>query len=306
MPLHPQSKQFLEELARLDTPAWNEMSPTEARDIFSSRSEWFGQGPELHDVRDMNTPMGHPIRIYRGTAETDVPVMMYFHGGGWVFGDLDSHDAVCRNLAKESGLCVISVDYRRAPEFRYPTALDDCYDAVRFVVNDCELFGVNPAKILVAGDSAGGNLALATSLKAMREDGPQISGQLLLYPVLNRDFETESYKQYATGFGLTLETMQWFWDCYLSEMETDLFAAPLLADSFAGLRSTHVVLAECDVLFSEGEELIKRLHSDGVATTHQIYDGLLHGFMHFLGRFDAGLAAIKDVAAIAQRMVTSG
>ena len=306
MPLHLQSKQFLEELARLDTPPWNEMSPTEARAIFSSRSEWFGNGPELHDVRDVTTPTGIPMRVYRGADRAVLPAIVYFHGGGWVFGDLDSHDALCRHLANETGFCVISVDYRCAPEFRYPTALDDCYDCVRFIVSECELFGVNPDRILVAGDSAGGNLALTTCLKAKTESGPKIVGQLLLYPVLNKDFETDSYEKYANGFGLTLETMQWFWDCYLGEQEPDVLSAPLLADSFAGLPLTHVVLAEYDVLFSEGEELIKRLHGDGVATTHQIYDGVLHGFMHFLGRFDVGSDAIKDIAAVANRMVSSG
>ena len=191
------------------------MLPNEARTIFSSRTEWFGDGPEVWNVENSETPAGVPIRIYRTTDARKLPAIVYFHGGGWVFGDLDSHDALCRHLAKETEFCVVSVDYRRAPEFQFPIALDDCYETVRYVTSEFASIGIDPMNILVAGDSAGGNLALTSCLKAKVDDGPKIAGQLLLYPVLNNDFETVSYEKYATGFGLTRETMQWFWDCYL-------------------------------------------------------------------------------------------
>ena len=184
-------------------------------------------------------------RIFTPAAAGPFPAVMYFHGGGWVLGDLDTHDTLCRRLANQSQFVVVSVDYRRAPEHKHPVPLDDCFAATRYVVNNAEKLQVDPQRLAVAGDSAGGNLAAAVALMARDQGGPKVSFQLLIYPVLQPNFETQSYLDCAEGFGLTRETMIWFWQQYLAR-ESDgqqPYAAPLVADDLRGLPPAHVITA---------------------------------------------------------------
>lgn len=295
MPLHPQSKAFLAAVAAAGAPGWSQMPLDEARATFN-KIEAFGVGPELHRIQDA-TADGIPVRIYQPEAEVAQTTVMYFHGGGWVLGNVQTHDAMCRTIAAETGFSVVSVDYRCAPEHRYPAAMDDSFAATQFVASSGDKLGVDSTNIILAGDSAGGNLAAAVAIRAGQADF-SIKGQVLLYPVVSPTFTTDSYNQLANDHGLTRATMMWFWDQYLGKKTPDSLADLLLNDSFAGLPSTHVVIAEYDVLRSECETLVERLKADGVPTTSRQYDGMLHGFVHFSEAFDDGRSAIRDVASV--------
>ena len=301
MPLHPQAQAFVDAIAQQDSPGWRDLPPNTAREVFSSWTDLYGEGPDVARVENISLD-GIAARIYQADPSQVVPVVMYFHGGGWVLGDLDSHDTLCRILAAESNCAIISVDYRRAPEHKYPAAFDDSIAATKFVANQGTDLGVDSKRIIVAGDSAGGNLALAVALRARDADGPTLSGQLLIYPVLSTDFESPTYRDLAEGYGLTRDSMKWFWECYLGDKQPDLYAEPPLADSMRGLPKTHVITAEYDVLRSEGEALVARLKADGIPTSHQQYDGMLHGFVHFSAAFDNGRAAVSDCARVLKEL----
>lgn len=305
MPLHPRAKLFVEQLAQQDRPGWHEMPISESRQIFSNLKGTFGRGPDLHRVEDRSLD-GVPVRIYRPISDAASPVIMFFHGGGFVIGDLDTHDAVCRRLASESGCVVIAVDYRLAPEHPFPAAIDDCFTATSYVAKHATELSVEAERMIVCGDSAGGNLATTVALRARDAGGPMLCGQVLIYPVINPDYETGSYRLFATGHGLTLETMKWFWEQYMQGVEaTDCdraWAIPTLG-KLAGLPPAHVVVAEYDVLRDEGLAYAKQLADAGVSTTTQQYDGMLHGFVHFAGFFEDGVTATQDVAQVIQDMV---
>lgn len=297
MPLHPQSQKFLAAAAARNARGWNQMPLADARLIFDNL-EAFGEGPQLQSVADFTTDTGLPIRVYQPSdPESSTATVVYFHGGGWVLGNIQSHDSVCRTLAAESQCSVVSVEYRCAPEHRYPTALHDCLDATKFVAERPTDIGLTDRPIVIAGDSAGGNLACGVSMMA-RTTTLSLAGQVLIYPVVATDFNTGSYRQYGEDHGLTREVMQWFWSQYLGEQSPDGLADLLKADSFANLPATHIITAECDVLRSEGEQLVQRLRDDGVVVSFKQYDGMLHGFVHFLKVFDAGREAIADIGAV--------
>ena len=304
MPLHPQSQSFLDAVAAKNAPAWSDMPIAQGREVFSGLTDLFGTGPELRRVEDVSTDSGVPLRIYQADTTRPRPVVMFFHGGGWVLGDIETHDTLCRHLAAESGLAIVSVDYRRAPEHPYPAAFDDCFAATQFVAEHSDQLGVAARKLAVAGDSAGGNLAAAVALKSRDADGPPIQGQLLIYPVLNREFDGRSYVQFAEGFGLSRAVMMWFWEQYLGANVLDAYASPVLAESLVGLPQTHVITAEYDVLRDEGKAFAELLTAAGVATNHRCYDGMLHAFMHFTGAIEAGREAISDAAEVLRGFVS--
>lgn len=300
--LHPQAQEFVERLAADPPRGWHQMPLAEAREAF----ETFGDEPmsgekvPLAQIHDRTIGEGIRIRVYRPSDQKQLRPIVYFHGGGWVLGSLETHDALCRFLAVESRAVVISVDYRLSPECPFPEPLDDCYEALTYVAENAEELGVDRDRIVVAGDSAGGNLALAVAIRARDEQGPRITQQLLMYPVVSPVFSTKSYSEFASGFGLTRDAMMFFWESYVGR---DFADAPVLADlakieSYAGLPSTHVVVASHDVLRDEGLALVDRLKADGVSTTCKTYAGMLHGFVHFVGLFDDGRAAIRDIGAI--------
>ncbi|MEP3479654.1 MAG: alpha/beta hydrolase [Fuerstiella sp.] len=302
MPLHSQSVQFLAAAAAKNSPGWNELPLDDARSIFDGMTDAFGVGPELDRVEDLVTPDSLPLRLYQKSAEAVCPVVMFFHGGGFVLGSIESHDTLCRRLAFESGLTIVSVDYRLAPEHVFPAAFDDCYRATEFVVGNAVELQVDGSRIVVAGDSAGGGLAAAVSLKASEIGQLSICGQVLIYPVLDHNFKTRSYSEFSTDFGLTRGTMMWFWNCYLHGKQqgqvanVEPYAAVLQSDSFESLPQTYIQLAEYDVLYDEGKEFARRLEDDGVPVTVQQFDGMLHGFVHFSEPFDDSKRAIREAA----------
>lgn len=295
MTLHPQSKAFLSLSADSARPPWYEMSLEDARRTFDQFEPLLGPSPELVRVEDHELESGICVRLYANTEEPG-PVVMYFHGGGWVLGNIQSHDALCRRLALESDCTVVSVDYRLSPESPFPGPVNDCYDATCWVVKNSSQLGVDATRLAVAGDSAGGQLSAAVCLKSRDESGPAISLQALLYPVVEPDFETQSYRDFADGYGLTRETMRWFWAQFLGDQAPTRLAAPLRAESLSGLPPAIVLTAEYDVLRDEGISLAQRFEADDVDIKQLACDGMLHGFIHFAGFFETGIQAGTAIA----------
>ena len=305
MTLHPQSQEFLDSIAAANRPAWSELPPNTSRKMFGELTRSLGKGPEIQRVRDVTSDEGVAMRIYQTDTSRAQPVTMYFHGGGWVLGDLETHDSLCRQLAQKADCAVVAVDYRRSPEHRYPVALDDCYSATKWIAQRSDEFGLDGTRLIVAGDSVGGNLSATVALKARDVSGPKLLAQVLIYPVIARVFDTESYTQYAEGYGLTREVMRWFWDQYLGTDEPDTYAMPSLAGSLEGLPPAHVVTAQYDVLCTEGEEYAAMLQRAGVATSVRRYDGMLHGFVHYATIFDVGRQAITDLGEVLRAFFAS-
>jgi acetyl esterase len=260
-------------------------------DVVASVKDYLIPGPR-GDLR---------IRVYRPVGPAPaagLPVTVYFHGGGWVVCNLDSHDDICRQICKRAHTVVVSVDYRLAPEHKFPAAPDDCYAATCWVAQHASLFGGDPARLVVAGDSAGGNLAAVVSLRARDESGPAIKAQVLLYPVTDHvSVMRKSYEERATGYGLTREAMQWFWGHYLAKPEDGAHphASPLRAKSLAGLPPAYVVTAEYDPLRDEGEAYAKALETAKVPTQLIRYPDLNHGFLFWVG-FIGSVTVAMDAA----------
>lgn len=256
-----------------------------------------------------------PVSSSRSSIETGdrtrplLPVVVFFHGGGWVLGSVGSHDAMCRRLCNESGCIFVSVEYRLAPEHKFPAAVDDCLAATEWVARDAAAFGGDPARIAVCGDSAGGNLAAVISLLARDRGGPAIACQALIYPITDYLPDTDSYRRNGEGYFLTGMTIQWFWDHYLNEpAERKLWtAAPLQAHDLSSLPETILLVAEFDPLLDEGLAYADRLERAGVGVERMICEGQIHGFVRRLDTFDqAGAAANALGQALRRRLLTGG
>lgn len=305
MTLHPQSQAFLEMIRAAAAPTWPEMPIEKARETFASLGV-FGEAPSVPRVEDRDVA-GVPIRIYHAHESEPREVILYFHGGGWVLGDIETHDALCRRLVMASGASVINVEYRAAPEHRFPAAALDGFAVCRAVAEDSGSFGVRD-RIVVAGDSAGGNIAIAVAMMVRDQGLPEplsLCGQALIYPVLDATMSSDSYHRYADGFGLTKATMAWFWEMYTGEDKDGLRQDPLASPSVAelsGLPMTHVLTAEYDVLRDEGVAMVRRLQDAGVATTHHDQPGMLHGFIHFAALFDDAHAATVAIGKRCREM----
>lgn len=242
--------------------------------------------PQVASSHDLLLPLDGreiPARLYLpvGAEGSTPPLTVYFHGGGWVVGTLETHDATCRALVKASGCAFLSVGYRLAPEHIFPAPLDDCVDAVRYAAENAGKLGIDASRLAVAGDSAGGNLAAAVAIRLRDEGGPALRHQLLLYPVADRDFTRQSYVSHGTGeYFLDTQTMQYFWDAYLPKGQPDGGLALLVhAPDLSGLPSTTLLAAEFDPLSDEGMEFAARLKKAGnIIEAHNV-PGMIHGFI---------------------------
>jgi acetyl esterase len=302
MPLHPQARKLLDAMAALGAPPLSSVDAATARKMMEAAPRPPGAAMHINDTRLIPGPAGDiPVRVYTpyGVAgRGPVPVIVYFHGGGWVIGSLASHDGTCRNLAQASGCIVVAVDYRLAPETRYPGAVEDAVAATRWVAEHARSFGGDPARLAVAGDSAGGNLAAVVALVAKAEGGPAIGFQALVYPVTDFNFDTPSYSENAEGYLLSKASMEWFWGHYLGEDTSrglEPHASPLRAESLEGLPPALVITAEFDPLRDEGNAYARRLADAGVPVEHKEWPGQIHGFFGNPA-LDDGQLAIEHVA----------
>jgi acetyl esterase len=309
MPLDPQAQQIVDAVAALGLPPVEESTPDEARESMRTRTAALGPFDEVAAVADHRVPVDAgeiTVRVYSPGGRGPHPAVIFYHGGGWVIGDLYTHDGICRSLTNAAGCVVASVDYRLAPEFRYPVAVDDSSAALRWVVASASQLGIDPRRVAVGGDSAGGNLATVVALMARDRGGPALVYQVLIYPVTNYDFATPSYRENATGYMLTTEAMRWFWRHYLAREEQgkEPYASPLLAPSLAGLPPALVITAECDPLRDEGETYAARLRDAGVPVTLTRYTGMFHGFFRMTRILDKAKAALDEVAGSLRKAFT--
>ena len=288
-------------------PAYETLTPAEAREYYrQARLVTNPEPPLLKSVEPLaiTAPGGTiPARIYRPRALRQSsglsPCLVFFHGGGWVIGDLDTHDVVCRKLADEGQLVVISVDYRRAPEHKFPAAVDDAIAATAWVAAHADQLGIDTARLIVGGDSAGGNLAAVVAIAARDGDGPAISGQVLIYPATDFAMTHPSHREPETSILLTHSVIRWFADHYLNDISDieNWRASPARAKTLAGLPPAYVVTAGADPLRDEGEEYAKRLTDAGVAVTYQTFPGQFHGFFTMGKLLDQANVAACDIGA---------
>ncbi len=301
MPLDPEAKAILDALSGGEEVDPFSLPHTVIREGFAAMSS-SAEGPEVSTVemREVDGPAGKiPVRIYTPAGKAPRPGIVFFHGGGFVVCDLDSHDATCRELANGADCVVVSVDYRLAPEAKFPAAPEDCYAATQWVSREAEQLGIDPARIAVAGDSAGGNLAAVVAMMSRDRGGPPLVHQLLIYPVTDNRFDTTSYKDNGSGYFLSANMMRWFWHHYLdSEADGDNpLASPLRARDLSGLPSATVLTAEYDPLRDEGRAYAKRLQEAGVATAHTNYPGVFHGFIGMTEQIPRARQAVEEACA---------
>ena len=303
MPLHQECRQVLDLLESLGAPDFSEVGVAEARD-FSLAPPPAAPTPVAEVTeRTLSTPHAEvPVRIYRPKRKDGGGVLVYFHGGGWVIGGLDSHDESCRMLCAGADVLVVAVDYRLAPETRYPGAVMDCYNATAWVSEHAAELGADAARLAVGGDSAGGNLAAATALMARDQGGPDIAFQLLVYPVTDADFDRPSYLDNAEGYLLTRRGMQWFWDHYVPDaaQRAEPYASPLKGN-LVGLPPALVQVAEFDPLRDEGVAYAKALKAAGVKVQFNHYHGMIHGFFGMQEAITAGREAMQEACQALRR-----
>ena len=299
MPLGQQEQAFIDQLAAAGGRGFHEMEVAEARQAILQLFQVENPEPVAKvEDRTIPTPNGDlPIRLYTPEGDGPLPVLVFFHGGGWVVGNLESHDATCRALANAAGCITLAVDYRLAPEHKFPAAPEDCYEATKWAVLNAAALGGDPQRVAVGGDSAGGNLAAAVALMAGDRGAPSLAYQLLLYPVTNHSFDTESCKQNGEDYLLTKDSMVWFWDHYLENDEAGNapYASPLQAKYVNSPPPGLVITAEFDPLRDEGEAYGKRLQDAGADIKISRYDGTIHGFFSFF-HLDAQKKALAEVA----------
>ena len=285
--LDPNVQAFLDALAAQGLPQVNEVPVEVARKVLRDAQVINVAKPSV-DIQDLAIPFGPksalPIRIVRphGIAEP-LPAVMYFHGGGWVLGDRDTHDRLIREIAVGAHAAVVFVDYTRSPEARYPAAIEESYAAIKWVSQNAATIRVDASRLAVAGDSSGANMATAAALLVKERGGPKIGFQTLFYPATDAGFDTASCRQFETGYFLTLDGLKWFWDQYAPDMtvRNQPTASPLRAsvEQLRGLPPALVVTAECDVLRDEGEAYARKLIQAGVSVTATRYLGTIHGFV---------------------------
>jgi acetyl esterase len=287
-------------------PAYETLPVQEARDSWiQARFVMNPDPPELQSAGPLDIPAPHgsiPARIYTPKAlrkkDGLAPCLVFFHGGGWVIGNIETHDVVCRKLAHEGELIVISVDYRLAPEHRFPAAVDDALTATRWISANARKLGIDAARLIVGGDSAGGNLAAVAAIDARDHGGPAIAGQILVYPVTDSARSHPSHREPETSVLLSHSVMDWFWDHYLGGADgSDWRASPARIQSLANLPPAYVITAGADPLRDEGAEYAARLKQAGIAVTYRHFPGQFHGFFTMGRLLNQANVAVTEIAA---------
>ena len=305
MPLDPQVKALLDMTKGL--LSFSELSPDAARKQSSEmRALRNAQPPAVANVEDRRIPgpIGSiPVRIYTPAGKGPFPVLVYYHGGGFVIGDLESHDGVCRQLTNGAGCVTVAVDYRLAPEAKFPAAVDDCYAATRWVSEHAAQLNADPNRLAVGGDSAGGNLAAVISTMARDQKTPKIEFQLLIYPATDITCAAPSHKT-NTEYILTPADIRWFMGHYLrsDDDRRNPLASPLFTASFKGLPPALIITAEFDPLRDEGEDYGRKLREAGVPVQVSRYEGMVHGFISMSDMIDKGKAGIAEAAAALKKV----
>jgi len=300
MPVHPQVAQYLEEISKIELPPFDEMTPEFMRSTLTP-------SPDPHipssKIENRSIPVNGteiPIRIYTPPEtqikkKEELPALVFFHGGGWVIGTLDAYDGVCQDLAGTASCKVISVDYRMAPEFPYPVPFEDSYLATEWISEHASELGIDRLQIAVGGDSAGGNLATAVALKARQSESLNLVYQLLVYPVTNYQFDTESYQRFGSNYFLTKRAMEWFWDQYLPDESAgrEIYASPLRCKNLTGMPDALVITAGYDPLYSEVVQYIDLLRKSDVNVEHLNYEDMIHGFFRRSDLYDRAYEAVQ-------------
>lgn len=300
MPVDPQAQALLDQAARQPGPPLSAQTPEQARLVMLASTPLLGPPPNVARSEDrfILGPAG-PLRVRITVPEGSgpFPAVVYYHGGGWVIGSIETHDALCRAMTNAAQAIVVSVDYRLAPKHPFPAAVDDAHAAAVWVSEHAAELGADPKRLVVAGDSAGGNLAAVVALRARARGAPAVALQVLLYPIADCDFETVSYREHADGYMLTREGMIWFWNHYVPDPQRRLEpdASPLRVVDPTGAAPALVLTAEYDPLRDEGEAYASRLAEAGVPVTLTRYDGMIHGFIRRYHQLDQGRAALDQI-----------
>jgi acetyl esterase len=301
MPLDSQIAAVLQQFSGMPQPDYSQLDPAQYRQ-FSDNLMPPMPGERLFEVRNLRLAGADgelDARLYRPEDNDGLPLLVFFHGGGFVIGNLDTHDNLCRSLARLCGAVVVSVAYRLAPESRFPAAPHDCYRATCDLVERAGELGFDASRLALAGDSAGANLAIAVSRLAQIRKGPRIAYQCLFYPATDARCDSASQREFAEGYFLTREQMRWFWNQYLARPEQgdEALASPLRAEDLAGLPPTTLLSAEYDPLRDEGEAFAHRLEEAGVKTRLQRCEGMIHGFVSMAAFVTRAQAALESAAA---------
>lgn len=308
--LDPQAKALLDQIAAAGRPSMHTLSAPEARRAYrESRMPLQPPPPDVASVEARTIPGPHgPIglRLYRpfGALPTEMlPALVYLHGGGFTVGDLDTHDVICRSLANGARCAVVSVDYRMGPEHKFPCAVDDCVAAMRWAAAGARAIGIDADRLAVGGDSAGGNLAAVVALTARDAGGPKLAFQLLIYPTTTLHHDTNSTRELAQGYGLTIDVMHYFRDCYLTSAaeRNDWRASPLLAPDLSGLPPALIITAGFDPIRDEGKAYADKLKAAGVRVAYTCYDGMIHGFITMGKVLRAANVVLEESAAALRR-----
>lgn len=305
--IDPEARAYLDWMQSLALPTLAEQGPEEARRLNRLRVPMVAGEPEpvarIEDIR-MPGPQG-PIagRVYAPSQGQPLPALLYMHGGGWVIGDIDSHDSFCRALARRAGCLVLSIDYRLAPEHRFPAAVEDAWAGLVWLHENAAAIGANPDRLAVGGDSSGGNLAAVIARWARERGGPRIAAQLLIYPVTNYDLDAPSYTTVGTGYGLTRESMRWYWGQYLADPSDGVSpdASPLRASDLTGLAPALVITCELDPLASEGIAYAAALGAAGVPVEHIHEPDMIHGYIRQAGVIGRARKSWDDCARFLRR-----
>lgn len=306
MALDEATTAFLALMGKVGAPPIHEMTPREARALGSSLAELYGEGPEMHHVADLTAPAkdGHviPLRLLRPVARPR-GIIVYYHGGGWTMGSLPEFEALGRVLAHRTDCAVVLVDYRLAPEYRYPTAADDAWDALTWVHAHLDDLVGRQVPVIVAGDSAGANLAAVVARRARDAGEPKIAMQVLACPVADCDLDNRTYLDPANQLILSRDTMAWFWNHYAPDeaVRKDPDISPARASSMAGLPTAVVLIAEHDVLRQEGEEYVDQLRAAGVTVDSKVFEGQMHDFFVFVNVLPGSAEGVSYVAAAIDR-----